>query len=259
MAAAGCIFQEKPIEQRQERPSPSPLFQATASAEAPNESAQTRPSPSPIPSPSPDVSPSPSPSPAVQGECVVSINPKDAQGPFKAIASARFFNTPNPGSVTIKCTADGEETEAEKHGEFYIASCSYSFVVEKKVATVSAQTQGISCATTVVIDVNSEFRKGWTFTPGDEEFTVNKSISNTTVRNYTVANSGSLTLTEISCSTNAGHATMTCPATLKPGEEKQFTTTFDATALNAGQHSAVITIKEKDLEKSFTLIATVVN
>ncbi len=252
---AGCLVQEKPIEERKERSttstplfsSPSPLANATVQANATA-------NPSTTPEPTSEATPNATQTPG--GECSISANPKDAPGPFKALASARFFNTPNPENVTIKCTAEDAGTPAEKHGEFYIVSCSYSYAIEKKIVTISAEAQGISCATTVVVDVNSEFKKGWTFTPGDEEFTLNQSVSNTTVRGYTIANSGSLTLTQITCTTDKSFVAMSCPATLKPGESLPFTATFSVSGLTPGQYSVVITIKEKELEKSFYVVAT---
>jgi len=263
---AGCIFQEKPIEQRQERAlptlspalsaSPNATVQANASeANATNETAQ------PTPEPTPDenlTQANATTSPQPQGECTVSANPEDAPGPYRSVASARFFNA-QPAEVKIKCTAQDEPVVAEKHGEFYIASCSYSFVTEKKIQTISAEGDGISCATTVVVDINHEFQKGWTFSPGDEEFTLNQSDSNATVRDYTIENSGSLTLTEITCASDQSFVTMSCPTALKPSESQPFKATINAEGLQPGEKQIVITIKEKDLEKSFYVSMTLVN
>jgi len=266
---AGCVFQEKPIEQRQERPLPtlspglSASPNATIQANATNETQNATPAASatgmqePSPTPAANETENNSTASPPQGECTVFANPKDAPGPYKAIASARFFEV-QPSEVKIKCTAQDEPIVAEKHGEMYIASCSYSFVIEKKVHTISAEGEGVSCATTVVVDINSEFEKGWTFSPGDEEFTLDQRISNVTVRNYTIANSGSLTLTEITCSTDQGFVTMNCPTTIKPSESLPFTATVDASGLQPGEKQIAITIKEKNLEKAFYITATLV-
>ncbi len=265
---AGCIFQEKPIEQRQERPiptlspaldaSPGATIQANASEANATQNATVQPTTTPEPTPDENATQTTTASPQPQGECAVSANPEDAPGPYRSVASARFFNA-QPAEVKIKCAAQDEPLVAEKHGEFYIASCSYSFVTEKKIQTISAEGDGISCATTVVVDVNQEFQKGWTFSPGDEEFTLNQSETNSTVRDYTMENSGSLTLAEITCTADQSFAAMICPTSLKPAESQPFKATINAEGLQPGEKQIVITIKEKDLEKTFYVSMTLVN
>ncbi len=247
LAFVGCLFQQ-PAEQK--TPGATPAASLTPSA-SPTSSTTTTPTPRP--------SPSPMPTTTLQPECSISVNPNDALGPFRAGASARFFNT-DPGNVTVKCTAQDSGVFGErKEGGYFVRTCEYPSVLTRKLETASASWGGISCSTLVVIQVNSEFSKSWSFTPGDESFTMNKSISNTTVRNYTITNTGTLELNTFICSADKSFVTINCPVKIKAGESGPFNATFSISGQSDGQQNAVLTVKEKDLEKSITATLTIVS
>ncbi|MEM4255594.1 MAG: hypothetical protein QXR53_04700 [Candidatus Norongarragalinales archaeon] len=240
---AGCLFQQPG---QTATPTPTPTVKAS-------------PSPSPLPTATATATPTPTPSPAVQltPECSISVNPNDAQGPFKAGVSARFLNV-DPGNATIKCTAQDSGAVGErKEGGFFFRTCDYPSTLARKLETASATGGGVSCTTLVVVQVNPEYSKTWTFSPGDESFTMTKSVSNTTTRNYTITNTGTLELNIFSCNSDKSFVTVSCPTKIKAGETQPFNATFSVSGQPEGQQNVVLTVKEKDLEKSVTITLTI--
>src|SRR3989344_8503122 len=127
------------------------------------------PSPEALPSPTkkPSPTPTPTPSPEANPECTITVNPNDAQGPFKAGVSARFFNI-DPANATIKCTNFDTGVNGEKkEGSQFFRTCDYPSVQVRKMETASASAEGVSCETLVVVETNTDFTKSWSFSPGD--------------------------------------------------------------------------------------------
>ncbi len=244
LVLAGCLFQQTEVG------TPTPTATSTT-APSPSQAATTiQPSPSPVASPSP--------SPAAQAYCELNVNPNDAQGPFRAAVSARFFELPNPGNVTIKCSAGDAPAQAEKKGEFYVVVCNYPNVLSRSLIAASASAQGVSCNTTVVVETNPALSKTWSFSPGDESFTVNQSQLNYTTRNYTITNTGSLELDLVSCTADQGFVTVSCPVLIKPGDTAPFNATYTVSGLSAGQQTVQLTVKEKDLSNIIRVSINVV-
>ncbi len=254
LTLAGCLFGEPSIEKTaptiKQTPTPAP----TAAPQQANKSNSTNATATAT------ALPSPSPSPQGEGEkpeCTISVNPNDAQGPFKALAAVRFFNYPEPGKVTIKCSSADAGSEGERHGDFYYAKCDYPYAFEKKIMTASATADIVSCATTIVVEPNAQFAKMWTFSPGDDMFTVNKTQGAVVNKNYTIENSGTLPLEGITCAMDRTWATASCPGSLAAGQTDYMKMTFDTSSLT-GLQSTILTVKEKDLQKSFTIDVTTV-
>lgn len=245
LVLAGCLFQQTEVS------TPTPTATSTA-VPSPSKAATTvQPSPSPVISPSP--------SPVAQAYCELNVNPNDSQGPFRAAVSARFFELSNPGNITIKCNATDTPSQAEKKGEFYAVVCNYPSVLSRSLVAASASAQGVSCNTTVVIETNPAFSKSWLFSPGDESFTINQSQLNYTTRNYTITNTGSLQLDIVSCTADQGFATVSCPTLVKPGDTAPFNATYTVSGLSAGQQTAQLTVKEKDLSNTIRVSINVVS
>ncbi|MFH1056400.1 MAG: hypothetical protein V1717_01220 [Candidatus Micrarchaeota archaeon] len=257
VAVSGCLFQETAPQ-----PTPQTTVTLTPSATAsPTENATQTPSPTETSTPTPLPSPTATSTPTATAkpECMITINPNDAPGPFEATAAVRLVNMPEAGNVTVKCTANSAGKIAENTGDVHFAKCEYPYVLSRKTETASAQVGIVSCATTVVIDTNSDYTKSWSFTPGDGSLVMNKSQSNTTVRNYAVSNTGPLELTSISCSSDKTIVTISsCPSSLKAGEIKTFNTTYSISAQNASQQTVIITVKEKDLEKTLSTTLSII-
>lgn len=253
LALTGCLFGEPAIEKTTPTARPTSTPTTAPSAQPANATAS--------PTANATVLPSPSPSPQEESEkpeCAISVNPNDAQGPFKALAAVRFFNYPEPGKVTIKCSSTDAGSEGERHGDFYYAKCDYPYSFEKKIMTASASADIVSCATTVVVQPNAQFAKMWTFSPGDDAFTVNKTENAIVGKNYSIQNSGTLPLEGITCTMDRTWATASCPASLSAGETGYMKMSFDLTS-QSGLQSTILTVKEKELQKSFTIEVTVVS
>lgn len=242
---AGCIFQQTEVS------TPTPTATATIVPSPSQAATTTQPSPSPTPSVLP------SPSPTAQASCELSVNPNDEQGPFRAAVSARFFELPDPGSVMIKCTAGDTPVQAEKKGEFYAVVCNYPSALSRMLVAASATAKGVSCNATVVIETNPAYSKSWTFSPGDESFTVNQSQLNSTTRNYTITNTGSLQLDLVSCTSDSSFVTVVCPSLIKPGDSAPFNATYTVSGLGTGQQNVQLTVKEKDLANTIRVSMTV--
>lgn len=256
--SAGCLFfKESSIEKTstptaKETAAPTTTVMPTATTENESASNQTNASPTPLPSPSPaaeggDVKP----------ECTIAINPADAPGPFKSLVAVRFFNYPDPSNVTVKCSAQEDGKAVEKRGEFYYAQCDYPYTFERKILTASASSDFVTCATTVVIQGNPQFAKMWTFSPGDETFSVNQSEEPKTTREYSISNTGTLALTQITCTTDKAWAAPVCPDALANGESKKFKVTYDVSSLAVGENNVQLTITESNLKKDFAIGVTV--
>lgn len=254
LALTGCLFGEPSIEKTAPTAKQTPTSVPTAIPQQTNASNSTN--------ATANATSLPSPSPALSGEsekpeCTISINPNDAQGPFKALAAVRFFNYPEPGKVTIKCSSADLGREGERRGDFYYVKCDYPYSFDKKIMTASATADIVSCATTVVVEPNAQFAKMWTFSPGDDAFTVNKTEGAVVGKNYTIQNSGTLPLEGITCTTDRTWATASCPDSLAAGQTDYMKMTFDMSS-QTGLQSTILTIKEKDLQKSFTIEVTTV-
>ena len=252
-------------------PSPTPLYTPpevspeVASSPSPSVSVSATPISTPnataLPSPSINASPSPTVSnTSLAGECTLAANPQQAQGPFKAALSVRFFNVVPPSNVTIKCSPNAAAGEAEKKGEFFVRVCDYGYALQRTLLFASASASGVSCTTPIVVDVNPAYSKGWSFSPQDVSLTLNKSIANTTRQNYTVSNTGALSLTSFSCSSDQSFASITCVNNdLKPGEHGVASVSLNVTSLSTGQQQAIITVREADLQQALSVTINVVS
>ncbi|HLD63029.1 MAG TPA: hypothetical protein VI875_04130 [Candidatus Norongarragalinales archaeon] len=245
LTLAGCLTQQAPVKKTATAtPTPTPT-----------------PSPEALPSPTkkPSPTPTPTPSPEANPECTITVNPNDAQGPFKAGVSARFFNI-DPANATIKCTNSDTGVNGEKkEGSQFFRTCDYPSVQVRKIETASASAQGVSCETLVVVGTNTEYKKSWSFSPADESFTMNKSVSNSTTRNYTIQNSGTLELNTFTCMADKSFVTMVCPEKIAPGASAPANATFSISAQPDGAQNVVLTITEKDLQKTITVTVNIVS
>lgn len=247
----GCLFQ-----QQQTPTTPAPTV-------TPKPAQQTTASPPPVPTPNATATASATPSaaaatPTPKPECTIGVNPNNAQGPFRAGVSATFFNLANPGNVTIKCSADDAGVVGEKSGDSFFRVCDYSYTLSRKIVVASASAQGVSCNTTAVIEANPDYTKNWVFAPDGESFTMNKTQSNTTTRNYTISNTGGLDIASFSCTADKSFATIKCPTAIAKGESQPMNATFSVSGQPAGQQSVLLTIKEKDLEKTMSVSVNIV-
>ena len=245
LTLAGCITQQTPVEK-------TPTATATPTPTL---------APSALPSPTIRVSPTPTPTPSPEAnpECTITVNPNDAQGPFKAGVSARFFNI-DPANATIKCTQTDSGVNGEKkEGAQFFRTCDYASVQTRKIETASASAEGVSCETLVVVETNTDFTKSWSFSPGDESFTMNKSVSNSTTRNYTIQNAGTLELNTFTCTADKNFATLLCPPKIAPGSSAPFNATFSVSGQPDGVQNVVLTVTERDLQKTVTVTVSIIS
>ncbi len=263
IAMAGCLFKESAMDAASTPTATALATQAPAAGAQENASEESTPLPSEKANATTVASPEPSPTPGEyeggeKAECALSVNPADAPGPFKSLLAAKFFNYPDPGDVTIKCTSQDAGTAAEKRGELYYAQCEYPYVFERKLLTASASAGFVTCATTVVIQGNPQFAKAWTFSPGDEAFDMNKTDEPRLTREYSITNTGTLVLAGVKCTTDKAWAAVgACPASLAIGEQGKIKITYDASSLENGNYNVQLTVSETNMNKAFSIGVTV--
>ena len=253
---SGCVAQEIfPTPLPSSTPAPIPSVPANETVEA-----NATPTAEPTATPEPTAEPTAEGKPQVQ--CTLLAVPSVEVGPFRSVLTARFYNLPDSvQNATLKCNSTDKGLSADRHRDSFFRNCDYPYALGRQTpytASAEVSSEKVSCATSVFVNVNPAYSKTMQLEPQVDSISIVKSVSNTTTKNYTISNAGSLKLESITCTSSKSFATITfCPPSINAGESKQFTLTVNAASLNASTQTFDLTVKEKDTQEGVAITLTI--